>query len=169
MSVRGRDEDTDINWPVEPKKNCYYEPIDSHRRLSKTSTPRKRPMTGLHSDHLKSPAPRQESDIMDMFLGTKRSFLVCHQRKGVMAVKIGDVQWKMQEKQKALAYQRELDLLTTNIRVRDDETLRRSNKPRPKWDSVFIPATTGPRPLKKLPREIQDTTHPRRHVLYFGP
>jgi hypothetical protein len=103
-----------------------------------------------------------------MFLGTKRSFTATHGRKAAMAARIGESAWKTQEKLKAFAYQREFDLLTTNIRLRDDETLRRSNKPRPKFGEVFVAATTGPRPLKKLPREIQDTTYPRNHYLYFG-
>jgi hypothetical protein len=56
----------------------------------------------------------------------------------------------------------------TNTRVCDDETLQRANRVRRKRDEVFIPATTGPRMLKRLPPEVQDTTYPRYHRLYFG-
>jgi hypothetical protein len=164
--MRSRREDFH-EFPNEPEKTCFYAPPNSQRQPRVLAPQRKRPST---AKPLKvRPEDRQESDILDMFLGTKRSFMYSHHRKGLMAVKIGESTWRTQEKLKAFAYQREFDLMTTNIRLRDDETLRRSNKPHPKWGEVFVGATTGPRPLKKLPREIQDTTYPRNHVLYFGP
>lgn len=115
------------------------------------------------------PIYNDEKYQKDPFGGAKRAFLAAHRRKGELAFDIQNRTWRTQEKSRTWAYKREIDLLTTNVKLRDDETLRRQYKARPKKGEKFVPNTTGPRLMKKLPRDVQNSQYPRNHTLYFGP
>lgn len=127
-----------------------------------------RPTTTFKAKQNKFPILHDEKHVINHFMGAKRAFLAAHRRKGSVISEVQEKTWKTQEKSRQWEYQREIDLLTTNIKLRDDEYLRRLNKLRPKRGEVFVAPTTGPRMVKKLPKEIQNTTYPRNHVFYFG-
>ena len=128
-----------------------------------------RSVTTFRQKQNKFPILHDKKQVIDHFMGAKRAFLAAHRRKGSVISEIQEKTWKTQEKSRQWEYQREIDLLTTNIKLRDDEYLRRLNKPRPKRGETFVAPTTGPRMVKKLPKEIQNTTYPRSHIYYFGP
>ena len=149
-----------------PRPTSMAKP-EKNKPNSPTST--NRPTTTFKEKQNKFPILHDEKHVINHFMGAKRAFLAAHRRKGSVISEIQAKTWKTQEKSRQWEYQREIDLLTTNIKLRDDEYLRRLNKPRPKRGEVFVAPTTGPRMVKKLPKEIQNTTYPRNHVFYFGP
>lgn len=114
------------------------------------------------------PIYNDEKRHMDPFQGAKRAFLAAHRRKGELAADVQNKTWKTQEKSRNWEYKREMEILTTNIRLRDGEFLRRQNKAHPKRGEQFVSNTTGPRIAKTLPRDIQRSQYPRNHTLYFG-
>jgi hypothetical protein len=114
------------------------------------------------------PVLRRDGEFNDTFEGSKRAFLAGHRRKAALAARIAAASWRINEKEHACAYRREIDRLTTSIKIRDQETSVRSNRPRPKPNENFPPITKGPRNGNRLPRELQDTTYPRTHLRYFG-
>ncbi|KAK8895091.1 hypothetical protein M9Y10_023533 [Tritrichomonas musculus] len=167
--------------PGERKPNAIYIPPKStgyprsasaiRNEKNKPNSPANtnRPTTIFQKKQKQFSILHDEKHVIDHFMGAKRAFLAAHRRKGSVISEIQQKTWKTQEKSRQWEYQREIDLLTTNIKLRDDEYLRRLNKPRPKRGEVFVAPTTGPRLVKKLPKEIQNTTYPRNHVFYFGP
>jgi hypothetical protein len=115
------------------------------------------------------PILKAEPDLENnTFAGTKRAFVVGHGRKSAVIANISEFNWRVETKAHQWAYQREFEMLMTSTRVCDDETLRRANRKHYKHSEVVIPPTTGPRMLKKLPPEVQDSTYPRYHRAYFG-
>lgn len=140
----------------------------SKHQLTPNKAQKSRPLTTCKNNPNQIPPSREEKKVVDHFMGAKRAFLASHKRKCYIANEVLERTWKTQEKSRQWEYKREYDQLTTNIKLRDDESLRRLNKPRPKHGEIFVPSTTGPRLAKKLPREIQNTTYPRNHVFYFG-
>lgn len=166
----------------QPSKAIYIQSIKKQNPRSTTSTSKteknkpnspinsNRPTTTFKEKQNRFPILHDEKmHVINHFMGAKRAFLAAHRRKGSVISDIQAKAWKTQEKSRQWEYQREIDLLTTNIKLRDDEYLRRLNKPRPKRGEIFVAPTTGPRMVKKLPKEIQNTTYPRNHVFYFGP
>ena len=160
--------------PGERPKNVVYVPHISPARIYNESPgkndgkPAKRAQTSFHERQKKFPVLSNDKKNVNHFLGAKRAFLRTQLRKGKVTADLIDKTWKAEEKARQNEYQKEIDLLTTNIKIRDDEYLRRLYKFRPKVGEEYIPPTTGPRKIKKLPREIQDTTYPRNHLFYFG-
>jgi hypothetical protein len=111
---------------------------------------------------------RSELKVNDAFVGCKRAFIKCHQRRGETASQIQEASWRLQEKARIWEYQHELDRLKANIRERDDEALRRLYKVRISGGKDYAAPSKGPRQFSHLPREVQDTTYPRSHILYHG-
>lgn len=167
--------DSEEPLPGELPKNCTYIPINqmgidisctSTRRCR--STMRSRPSTSFRKQQERFPVLKPDKLMENPFSGAKRSFVVAHDHRSKVAKRVEEMNWRSMEKTLARKYNLEIAKLTTNIKIRDGETLRRLNKARPKKGEVFIAASTGPRMAKKLPREIQDTTYPRNHYRYFG-
>ena len=147
--------------PGEREPNCVYIPINERRSMP----PRRaqtRPSTSL------PPVFKPKGETSNPYLGAKRSFLVGHRRRAEMTQHVEDMQWRSQQKILVWRYNRDIDKLNTNIKPMDEETLRRTARRRPRVGEVFVPASTGPRRVHRLPRDVQDSTYPRSHILYFG-
>jgi hypothetical protein len=114
------------------------------------------------------PVLPRDRDAEDTFSGAKRGFMAAHIRACAFASRVGDSAWRTERQAHDRAYRREFATLMARRQAHDDETLRRANRRRPKSSEAFVGPTTGPRPLKALPPEVQDTTHARYHRLYFG-
>lgn len=153
--------DPDELLPGEREPNCFYIPINERQQMS---PPRRqtRPSTSL------PPVFKPNKDTNNPYLGAKRSFLASNRRRAEIAQHVEDMQWRAQQKLLIWRYNRCVDKINTNIKIRDEETLRRTSRRRPTRGEVFVPASTGPRRTHRLPREIQDSTYPRSHILYFG-
>jgi hypothetical protein len=159
MPMAAHSSDQDEPLPGERPKNCVYIPPSSTRR---TAPIQARPRSSkFKQKQCQFPVLRPDSDIKDTFQGSQRAFLAGHRRKAALAARLAAASWRVNEKEHACAYRREMDVLTMNIRIRDERTLGRSSE-------KFAPMTKGPRPRNKLPREVQDTTYPRAHLRYFG-
>jgi hypothetical protein len=104
----------------------------------------------------------------DPFGGAKRAFVSGHRHAGAIAAKVNDSNWRTESRAHEWAYRQEFAIVMAKYKVCDDETLRRANRAHPKPSEAFVPLTTGPRPLKALPPEVQDTQYPRYHRVYFG-
>ncbi|OHT13658.1 hypothetical protein TRFO_43296 [Tritrichomonas foetus] len=160
--------------PGEKPKNVTYIPFRSTQtsHADKASplptAASRRVVTTFKERQSNFPVLHEEKKVVDHFMGAKRAFLASHTRKGFLASEVQERTWRTQEKSRQWEYRREMDMLTTNIKLRDDESLRRLNKARPKRGEKFVGSTTGPRQVKSLPREIQNTTYPRSHIFYFG-
>ena len=167
--------DSEAPLPGELPRNCTYIPINQMGIARQTpggqrshSRMRTRPSTSFKKQQEQFPVLKPDRAMENPAYGAKRSFVVSHNQKALMAKRVEDKTWRTMEKSLAWKYNREIDRLTTNIKVRDDETLRRLNKARPRKGEIFAAASTGPRMSRKLPREVQDTTYPRNHFRYFG-
>lgn len=165
--------DSEEPLPGELPRNCTYIPInqmgiDGTPVKRSRSTMRSRPSSSFRKQQEKFPVLKPDRAMENPFAGAKRSFVVCHNHKAIVAKRVEEMTWKTMEKSLAWKYNREIDRLTTNIKIRDGETLRRLNKARLRKGEIVATASTGPRLSKKLPREVQDTTYPRNHVRYFG-
>jgi hypothetical protein len=114
------------------------------------------------------PVLKRGRDVDDTFSGAKRAFMSGHRRAAKVATQINESNWRIETKAHEWAYKQEFATVMANYKVYDDDTLHRANNRRPKPGEVLAPATTGPRPLKALPPEAQDTTYPRYHRVYFG-
>jgi hypothetical protein len=161
-----------LDWQSDPLDPSLILPGDLRRPLYIPPTPKqiRRPPTPTSSlSPLKVvPLSKPELDLINLFQGCKRSFMNAHRRKCEMTARLTVSQQQMEEKWRKFTNAREVGPLTANIRIRDEESLRRANKRRQsKLESVALPST-GMRGGAKLPREIQDTTYPRNHRLYHG-
>ena len=100
----------------------------------------------------------------------RRAFLAAHTREAGLARRVQDENWKLQEKQRQWNYKQQMSLLPTNIKLRDEEILRRQNRHH-LVKGEFVPrTTTGTRQVTALPRERQSagSLYPRNHRFYFG-
>lgn len=120
------------------------------------------------SHHDKCAIVRPQQRSRNVFIGTRRAFLAAHARKAELARRVLDENWKLQEKQRQWNYRQQMDQLTTNIKLRDDEILRRQNKPHRIKGEIVPRTTTGTRQVTALPRERQSSLYPRNHRFYFG-
>jgi hypothetical protein len=158
MSKQGDSAGDDDLLPGERPKSCVYIPP--------SSTPALPPSVARRQHQF--PVLRRDGDVSDTFEGSKRAFIAGHRRKAALAAQVADASWRVREKEHAHAYRREMDMLLTSIRVRDEGALVRSNRPRPRPSEPPARITTGPRRGNRLPREVQDTTYPRTRLRYFG-
>ena len=143
-------------------------PLQNNSPSSQLSTSKKRSQLTFEEKQSKFPVLRNFKSSQDPFLGTKRAFLAAHKHKAQISFQIQDKAWEVQERSRKWNYKHEMDLLQTNIKIRDDDYLRRINKPHPKRGERRVPTTTGPRHLQKLPPDRQVTEYPRFNLHYFG-
>jgi hypothetical protein len=153
-----------------PLPNGQISIVMSESSQSPGSTAGCRPNTPTQSStpSFRFPILKPPKHAVNRFLGVRRAFLHAHGRKAELSQKVQEDAWRLQEKQREWAYQQQLDLLTRNIQLRDDEYLRRQNKLHPKPGEYFARPTTGLRDATPLPQEHQCSLYPRNHFLYLG-
>ena len=142
--------------------------IQNNSPTHTSSTLKKRSQLTFEERQSKFPVLHNFKSSQDPFLGTKRAFLAAHKHKAKISFQIQDKAWEVQERSRKWNYKHEMDLLQTNIKIRDDDYLRRINKPHPKRGERRVPTTTGPRHLQKLPPDRQVTEYPRMNIHFFG-
>jgi hypothetical protein len=148
-----------------PKKPLYIPPTTTRRPTTPFGAEAPVP---FKEKQRQFPVLKPDSDTLELFGGCKRSFMAGYSRKRDFTAQVEESNRRTEDKFRAWHYKQEINRLTANTRIRDDEFLRRANKRRlPRREMVGLP-TTGARTIGKLPREIQDTTYPRNHVLYHG-
>jgi hypothetical protein len=111
---------------------------------------------------------KEPTRTTNAFYGARRAFLATHERKAKLAIRLEEDMWASKERDLLWKYRQEIARLTENIKLRDDEYLRRQNKPHPKPREYFPPSTTGMRQTPALPRERQCSLYPRNRTSYFG-
>jgi hypothetical protein len=114
------------------------------------------------------PIIKEPKRTANAFYGARRAFLATHERKAKLAIRLQEATWASKEKDMLWKYRQEIARLTENIKLRDDEYLRRQNKPHPKPSEYFPTPTTGMRQTTAIPRERQCSLYPRNRTCYFG-
>jgi hypothetical protein len=142
--------------------------VQAPRVIQPTPHGKARPNTPFDPPPNRFPILKERKLAVNRFLGVRRAFLHGHDHKADLSKRIHDAAWRLEEKQRSWTYQRQLDKLTTDIKLRDEEYLRRQNRPHPKPSEHFARATTGHREATSLPRDRQCSLYPRNHVRYLG-